>query len=129
MSHMSVGAHELHLYIENDGILYRQQGQPILKNLATKKAKGEYDHAKAVKLYMHYMDAGAKKYAKEFGGGAWNVMFPVADRKQAAEAFARDFEAEYALGNYNGYIPKKYQPKAPSAPKAKKSSRAASRRR
>lgn len=109
---MSVGAQELRLYIDNDATLYRQQGQPILKNLATKKAKGEYDHVKAVKLYTYYMDAGAKKYAKDHGG-AWNKLFPVADRKQAAEAFAKSFEAEYALGNYNEYIPKKYQTKAP----------------
>lgn len=115
---MSVGAHELEIYIDNDGTLYRQQGQPILKNLATKKATGAYDHDKAVKVYMSYAENGAKKYAKEFGsdGGAdWSKMFPVSDRKQVAEAFAKDFETEYALGNYSELLPKKYQPKAPTA--------------
>ena len=115
---MSAAAKELHVYIDNDGGLYRQQGQPILKNLATKKATGVYDHDKAVKLYMYYAENGAKKYAKEFGsnGGAdWSKMFPVSDRKQVAEAFAKDFETEYANGSYRDLLPKKYQPKAPTA--------------
>lgn len=113
---MSAGAHELELYIDNDGDLYRQQGQPILKNLATKKATGAYDHDKAVKLYMYFAEAGAKKYAKEFGDEKdWSKMFPVSDRKQVAEASAKSFETEYALGNYDNLLPKKCQPKAPAA--------------
>lgn len=67
---MSTEATELQLYIENDRGLHRQQGLPILKNLATKVASGKYEHDKAVKLYMHFAESGAKKYAKEFGGGA-----------------------------------------------------------
>ncbi len=115
---MSVGAHELEIYIDNDGTVYRQQGHPNLKNLAAKKATGAYDHDKAVKVYMSYAENGAKKYAKEFGsdGGAdWSRMFPVSDRKQVAEAFAKSFETEYALGNYSELLPEKYQPKAPTA--------------
>jgi hypothetical protein len=108
---MSVGAHELELYIDNDATLYRQQGEPILKNLATKKAKGVYNHDVAVKLYGDFVENGAKKYAKEHGGhgAVWHQMFPVHDRKQVAEAFARSFEVEYALGNYHHLLPKKYQ--------------------
>jgi hypothetical protein len=33
-------ARELELYIENDSQLYHSQTQPIMKNLATKMAKG-----------------------------------------------------------------------------------------
>lgn len=109
---MTDEAFELKLYIENDGTLHRRQGEPILKNLAAKKAKGVYDHDEAVKIYMHLMESGAKKYAKEFGG-TWNQLFSVADRKSAAKAFVGDFEAEYKLGNYSHLIPKQYQPKAP----------------
>lgn len=128
---MSVGAHELELYIDNDGDLYRQQGQPILRNLATKKATGKYNHDQAVKVYMSFADNGAKKYAKEFGsnGGAdWSKMFPVSDRKQVAEAFTGSFETEYALGNYNHLLPKKYQPKAPAAKRSVAAKRPAAKR-
>jgi len=100
-------ATELALYIENDGDLYRQQGQPILKNLANKAAQGKYNHAKAVKLYMYLMESGAKKYVKEFGSGGegeWHRMFSVATRKEAADAFASNFGAEYRTGAYDGYL-------------------------
>lgn len=115
---MSVGAHELQLFVENDGDLYRRQGQPILKSLTLKKAKGEYDRAKAVKAYMGYMEAGAKMYASVHGDGEhqWNKMFPKTDREQAALAFVMSFETEHALGNYSGYLPKKYQAAAKPAP-------------
>lgn len=120
---MSHEATELQLYIENDGGLYRQQGLPILKNLATKVASGKYEHDKAVKLYMHFAESGAKKYAKEFGGGEWQRMFPVPVRKEVAIAFAKDFERECAAGQYAHLIPKKYQPK-PAKPSAKPRRRA-----
>lgn len=102
MDSMSAGARELALFIKNDGPLYRQQWQPIIKNLATKKAKGAYDHANAVKTFMYLMESGAKKYVKEHGG-EWFKVFPPRDREQAARYFVDAFEAEY----------KKYQDKAP----------------
>jgi hypothetical protein len=106
-------ATELELYIDNDGDLYRRQYQPILKNLATKKARGIYQHHLAVKLFMYLMESGAKKYAKEFGGtGAnWHEMFNVPTRTAVAERFAEHFEKEYDTAAYNHLLPKKYQPK------------------
>lgn len=106
-------ARELELFIDNDATLYRQQYQPILKNLATKRARGIYDHAKAVKLFMYLMESGAKKYAKEYGGpGAnWHEMFNVPTRHAAAESFAKSFEVEDDLGNYSNMLPKKYRSK------------------
>jgi hypothetical protein len=115
MSSMSVGARELELYASNDGELYRRSGKLILKNLATRKANGTYNRSQAVKAYMNFADLAAKKYAVEFGG-EWSKLFPVADRKQVAEAFVHHFETEHSLGNYNNLLPKKYQEKAP-APK------------
>src|SRR5260221_6013500 len=90
-------ATELELYIDNDADLYRQQGQPILRNLANKAAQGKYNHVKAVKLYMYLMDNGAKKYAREFAHqpSEWNQIFSAPTRKMAAEKFARSFETEY----------------------------------
>ena len=107
----TISARELELYVENDAQLYRSQYTPINRNLATKKARGVYDHDKAVKLFMYLMESGAKKYAREYGGpGAnWHEMFNVPTRRAAAERFARHFEVEYGLGNYDSLLPKKYQ--------------------
>jgi len=104
---------ELVQFTENDGQLYRSQGLPIIKNLTAKKASGKYNHAGAVKLYGYLMESGAKKYAKELGDGpaSWSRIFPPAIRRAAAEEFAKSFEAEYALGAYSQYVPKKYQGK------------------
>ena len=104
-------ATELEQYIENDADLHRQQHAPILKNLATKKARGQYKHALAVKLFGYLVESGAKKYAKAFGSPnqPWHKMFDVPTRKRVAEELTKSFEAEHALGNYDNLLPKKYQ--------------------
>jgi hypothetical protein len=103
-------ATELKLYIDNDGDLYRRQTTSILKNLATKRARGEYKHDLAVKAFGYLTEAGAKKYAHAFGADQpWHAMFDVGTRRLAAEKLARDFETEAVLGNYDHLLPKKYQ--------------------
>lgn len=107
---MNDEANELKLYIVNDGDLHRQQGEPILKNLATKKARGIYKHDLAVKLYGYLVEAGAKKYARAFDDPArWHKLFDVPTRKKVAEELTKSFETEYKLGNYDHLLPKKYQ--------------------
>jgi hypothetical protein len=101
-------ATELKLYIDNDGDLYRRQTTSILKNLATKKARGIYKHDLAVKLFGYLVESGAKKYTKEFGG-TWHQMFDVPTRKAVAEELTKDFEAEWKAGQYRSLLPKKYQ--------------------
>lgn len=110
-------ARELEIFIHNDADLYRQQFQPIQKNLITKKARGVYDHEKAVKLFMYLMESGAKKYAVEFGNGRtdpgeWHRTFSKPTREAAARIFVEEFETEAGYGNYDNYLPKKYQKKA-----------------
>ncbi len=101
---------ELEIYIENDGQLYRSQALPIVKNLTAKKASGKYNAALAEKLYMYLVNNGAKKYGKEFGGDGLK-MFSVADRKAVAANLRKSFEAEFASGAYDEYIPAKYRAK------------------
>jgi hypothetical protein len=109
-------ARELALYISSDADLYRQQHLPGIKNLMRKRAAGKYDHNKAVKLFMYLTESGAKKYAKEYANaGEWHQMFPPAVRREAAESLVEDFEAEAETGNYDNFIPKKYQKKNPRA--------------
>lgn len=113
-------AHELFLFIENDGDLYRQQYQPILKNLVTKQAKGVYDKDKAIKLWMYLVELGAKKYVREYGSGAWHEMFNVPTRREVAVQLNDHFLTESALGAYVSLLPKKYSAAAVAARAARK---------
>lgn len=90
-------ASELRMWIDNDAQLYRQQYQPILKNLGKKRDKGVFDQKLAAKLFMYLVVNGAKSYAKQFGGPGqkWNDMFSMKVRKLVADEFATD----YAAGN------------------------------
>lgn len=105
-------ATELRLFIDNDGDLYRQQYQPIIKNLVTKQARGVYDKDKAIKLWLYLVESGAKKYVKECGSGEWHQMFNVPTRKEVARQLNEHFLTESALGAYASLLPKKYQPGA-----------------
>ena len=104
-------AEELALFTENDGDIYRRQTEPILKNLATKKASGKYDHDKAAQLFMYLTETGAREYIKQHGSpeDVWHQMFPINVRRIVATKWRDEFEQEFALGNYDHLIPKKYQ--------------------
>lgn len=115
-----IAATELHLFIDNDGDLYRQQYQPILKNLVTKQAKGVYDKDKAIKLWMYLVESGAKKYVRGSNDvWQWHVIFDVPTRREVARLLNEHFLAESALGAYASLLPKKYQPKAVRHAKAR----------
>ena len=95
-----IAADELKLYIDNDGELYRRQTQPIIKNLMKKRAKGVFDIKKAAKLFMYLVDAGAKKYNKDFGTpgpgfGAFDKATRMAVAKEMAEEFATNADDGY----------------------------------
>jgi hypothetical protein len=114
-------AAELKLFTENDGDIYRQQTSMILKNLAAKKASGRYDHDRAVDMFMHLAETGARKYLQEFGGldvkshlvrlphPTWHEVFPKDIRRIVASEWRDEFEVEYANGAYEALLPKKYQ--------------------
>jgi hypothetical protein len=101
-------ATDLRLYIDNDGDLYQTTTTDILRNLATKVARGEYRHDLAVKLFGSLVKAGAKKYVRAYGGGSWHQLFSVPTRRAVAEGLTRYFETENALGAYTDLLPKKY---------------------
>jgi hypothetical protein len=107
---------ELTLFVDNGRDLYERHAVPIFTNLVTKMARGVYDHARAVQAFSYLAEAGAKKYAREHGGGEreWHLIFPIAVRRKAAEAWAKSFEGEAELGNYDRLLPKKYQKPAPA---------------
>lgn len=86
---------ELVLFIENDAQIYRSRIQPIIKNLARKMAKGQYDEKLAIKGWLYAVDDGAKKYAKEFDeAGNWSNLFNKSTRLAAAQELRDRFYDE-----------------------------------
>jgi hypothetical protein len=111
MGTMSDEATELMLYIENDSQIHHAMGLPIIKNLTLKKAKGVYEHEKALKAFLNLATFGAKNYHREHGSMTtkWERIFPMAARKEVASEMTAYFETEYRLGNFDNLLPKKYQ--------------------
>lgn len=115
---MNAEARELQLYADNTSALYGQK-QSIEKNLSIKMYKGTYSSALAPKLWMYWLEAAAKRYVKEFGGDV-RTLFPKATREQAAVECAKDFEAEFKLGNFDRYKPKGIAKKEAAAKRSKR---------
>lgn len=102
----TTAATELALFAANDGDLYRSQAQPIITNLAKKMSKGQYDEAKAAKLWGYFATSAAKKYAWEFGDRkpgtrSWhqqsidgNGMFNAATRRFASAELEQHYRDE-----------------------------------
>jgi hypothetical protein len=81
-----VEASELAIYATNDGQLYRQRAQPIIKNLALKMRRGTYNADLALKLWLYLADDAAKKYRAEFhmiGGFSKATRIAAAQQIQA----------------------------------------------
>jgi len=102
---MGPEARELKTTMDSTEEGYKQQYIPILKNLSRKMKKGVYDKEKAVKLMMYYVDNGAKKYAKDFGGGGATGPsvggFDKKTREEAARAYVEDFEDDWDNKNWD----------------------------
>lgn len=93
-------SHELALYTVNDGDIYRQTIQPIIKNLAQKIHNGTYNADLAINAWLYAADAGAKKYTKEFGTRGPNGSFGVftkADRIAAAREIGEQYDEEVQM--------------------------------
>ncbi len=92
-------ARELSLYIENEYSLVgapNSQGKAIEKNLLLKLKKGTFDLALSEKAWMYLMEAGAKKYCKEFADPKdWATIFNKATRELVAHEFATTFYEEH----------------------------------
>lgn len=99
------GVNDLVLYIDNDGDLYRTVTVPLRRSLMQRRAQGNYDPDRAVDAYMSLVEAGARKYVREFDVRTpWGKAFPLSVREEAARDLARRFENEASLGNYDYLI-------------------------
>lgn len=115
---------ELALYIDNDGQLYPQK-KAIIENMKRKVERGEYDPKLAVKGWLHWVDAGAKKYCKEFGCEIIRT-FPIAVRTAVAQDVADETYKAIKSGEYGEL--KKHAVK-PAKKAAKKTTKKAARKR
>jgi hypothetical protein len=61
-------AKELALWCINDGLLYRQTTQSIIKNYAIKKVKGIYDPKRAIVRWLTLVEEELVRYKKKFPG-------------------------------------------------------------
>lgn len=89
---------ELDLYAYNTSELYGQH-QSIIANLKRRIEKGTYDPALAPKLWGYWVEAAAKRYAKEFGG-SWHAMFDKPTRDALAREIAVDEHRKIVDGEY-----------------------------
>jgi hypothetical protein len=95
-------ARELDIYIENTSELYAQK-KAIIANIQRKLKSGKYDHALAPKLWMYWVDAGAKRYVKEFGapGDKIDSIFDKATRHAVAKELADRYLQEIKNGEFD----------------------------
>ena len=87
---------ELGLYIANNGDMYRQRIQPIIKNMRRKMSKGIYDEKLAAKGFMHAVTDGIKRYNKEYGAGAMKLS--KGEKEEVALILLRDYQDEIREG-------------------------------
>ena len=85
----SFSERELVLQTSNDETLYRKQIQPIILNLARKKAKGTFDKNLAVKLFRYAVDNKVKELA-----GPSSRMVPGTIRNKVADKLLSIFDGE-----------------------------------
>jgi len=84
-------ATELDLYISNDSFMYNRL-ESFLNSIRTKIRQGKYDPSKAPKLWLYYVDEGAKRYMKEIAGsGKVSDVFNKPTREALAKEYAKDY--------------------------------------
>jgi len=90
--------HELELYLYNTSELY-PKFQSIIANLQKKLKALKYDHSLAPKLWEYWVEEGAKRYCKEFGGSL-ATSFPATLRRELAKEIADDEFQRMSRGEY-----------------------------
>ena len=92
---LNIEEKEVFLFVDNDGEIYRGLIRPLINNYARRLVKGDLDAVKAVKGFVHPVEAGMKKYAREFGG-RWYDLLTVAERERVARALLVSYSDEIA---------------------------------
>lgn len=91
---LNIEEREIFLYADNTYKVYRII-EVLINNYARKLAKGNLDATKAVKGFIHPVEAAVKEYAREFGG-RWYDLLTVAERERVARALLVSYSDEIA---------------------------------
>lgn len=93
---------EIELFLLNDSDIYFKFRRPVLINLAKKHKKGTFKTELAAKSFLKVIEAGMKKYNKDFGSSRskWSSLLSVSDRKLLALDFAAEALNEFNSNNY-----------------------------
>ena len=85
---------ELEVYTANNGYIWDISLKPNIDNLLRKKAKGTYNHEKALEAVLNVTTTAAKQYNKDFA--SWgDECFTTSDRYTAAVNILQYIEDEY----------------------------------
>ena len=101
-------------YLENSVDL-QELRDSIETNLDTKSQVGEVDPDMAWRMWLYFVDTGAKAYADEFGG-IWFAKFPNAVREALAKEIAADPGQSAELPEEMPVTPQTSVPKEDSTP-------------
>jgi hypothetical protein len=84
------------LFITNDGDMYRRYLVPTYETNLKRMARGKYSKAKAQKAFEQIVEAGGRKYAREFGVSTHAVYRNQKSKVKpaAAKELRQLFEAE-----------------------------------
>ncbi len=94
----AAAARELYLFMQNERDLQRQKDS-IIKNIVRKIKSEKYDHKQAPKLWMYWVDQGAKAYDKLYSSPGAKT-FDKDTRWSVAVELANEYKTEIDLGNY-----------------------------
>ena len=94
---LSDAARELELYVENSEWIIK----PATIAIGKAHQRGDLNRDKALKYLTNRCRDCAKQYALDHGWNqGWKAMFPLSDRKAAAESILENMLAEFNLKNY-----------------------------
>lgn len=93
---LNIEEREIFLFVDNDGGIYRGLITPLINNYARRLVKGNFDAVKAVKGFIHPVEASMKKYAREFGPNHWYDLLTVVERRRVAAALLVSYSDEIA---------------------------------
>ena len=96
----NLSASEIASQASNDSQLYARQLEPIVKNLARKKVKGNYNKDLAVKLFRYAVDNKVKEIAKAKNMNSRTI--PGTVRNDAAARMLSQFDSE--INDYVEYL-------------------------
>jgi hypothetical protein len=91
--------HDLDLFLDNDRYMYGRK-KSFIDAVRRKIQSRTYDPKLAASLWQYWVDEGARRYVKEFGGDV-RTKFPLALREHLAKIVAKHEYGRIKRGEYD----------------------------